>query len=124
MKKNQKFSKIKVLFNASVVLAGLRSPSGGSAKLLDYSEKREIDSCISEIIFDEIIRNAEKIDLTKSYCQGQKSLQKADLMPDAYSRPNHYYATLNGLDPAEEVKVFAYNAEEGMVECIPSLNKR
>ncbi|OGM35323.1 putative toxin-antitoxin system toxin component, PIN family [Candidatus Woesebacteria bacterium RIFCSPHIGHO2_02_FULL_38_9] len=67
MKKNQKFSKIKVLFNASVVLAGLRSPSGGSAKLLDYSEKREIDSCISEIIFDEIIRNAEKIDLTKSY---------------------------------------------------------
>lgn len=54
-----------VLFNASVVLAGLKSPSGGSAKLLKWSKKGVIKGTISEVIFDEILRNIPKIGLEK-----------------------------------------------------------
>lgn len=54
-----------VLFNASVVLAGLKSPSGGSAKLLSWCRKGKITGVISEIILDEIFRNTPKIGLEK-----------------------------------------------------------
>jgi predicted nucleic acid-binding protein len=51
-----------VLFNASVILAGLASPSGGSAKLLKWAGEGRISGIISEIILDEVTRRAEKID--------------------------------------------------------------
>ena len=66
MQKKQKELKLKVLFNASVVLAGLNSPHGGSAKVLGYVERGKIDGYISEIIFDEIIRHSNKIGFKKS----------------------------------------------------------
>lgn len=55
-----------VFFNASVVLAGLNSPSGGSGKLLRLSKQKQIKAVISEIVLDEIIRNASKIKLSKT----------------------------------------------------------
>lgn len=55
-----------VFFNASVILAGSASPSGGSAKLLKWSRQRKIKGVISEIVLDEAIRHAAKIKLTKS----------------------------------------------------------
>lgn len=67
---------------------------------------------------------SKAIDLTKSYCEGQKSLQRANLVKDAQNRPNQYYVMLTSLDPSEEVKVFAYSPIEGKVECVPSLNNR
>lgn len=50
-----------VLFNASVVLAGLRAPKGGSGKILFWAKKRKINGLISEIILDEVFRNLTKI---------------------------------------------------------------
>lgn len=50
-----------VLFNASVILAGLKSPSGGSAKLLRWNKERKINGLASEIIVDEALRNASRI---------------------------------------------------------------
>lgn len=61
MQKKQRPLKRKVFFNASVVLAGLKSPSGGSAKLLTWSRTKKIDGSISEIVLDEVIRNSHKI---------------------------------------------------------------
>lgn len=64
-----------------------------------------------------------QIDLTKSYCEGQSTHISKSLVPDAYQRPNRYYATLARLDLSEEVKVFAYTLEGLKVECLPPLNK-
>jgi len=43
-----------VLFNASVVLAGLKSPQGGSGELLLWSKQKKIQGLISEAILDEV----------------------------------------------------------------------
>lgn len=66
MKKKQKISKIKVLFNASVILAGINSPTGGSARVLSFVEKRLIEGLISEVIFDEVLRHFRKFDISKN----------------------------------------------------------
>ena len=58
-----------VFFNASVILAGLASPTGGSAKLLKYVSQKKIRGIISEIILDEVIRRAEKIKFTPQRVQ-------------------------------------------------------
>ncbi len=65
MKKEQKNSKPKVLFNASVVLSGVHSPKGGSAVLLDFVKTKKVVGLISEIILDEILRHSSKFDLSK-----------------------------------------------------------
>ena len=53
--------KLKVLFNASVVLAGLYSPSGASGTLLTWVKKGMISGGISELIFEEAVRHAAKV---------------------------------------------------------------
>lgn len=70
MKKKQKNSKPRVLFNASVVLSGINSPKGGSALLLKLVKSKKIDGIISEIIFDEILRHSPKFDLTSEEMSG------------------------------------------------------
>ncbi len=64
-----------------------------------------------------------QIDLSQSYCEGQTTHIRQSLLPDAYNRPNRYYATLMGLNLNEEVKVFVYTQSGSQVECLPSLNK-
>lgn len=63
-----------VLFNASVVLAGLKSPTGGSAKVISWVGKGKIKGIISETILDEILRNASKIGFEK--VELEKSIKK------------------------------------------------
>jgi len=62
----QKSLKPRVFFNASVVLAGLASPSGGSGKLLAHVKQKQITGVISEIILDEIFRHTKKLGLSKT----------------------------------------------------------
>jgi len=59
-------SKPRVLFNASVILAGLASPAGGSGKLLHWVQMGTIRGIISEIILDEVMRNRDKLDISVS----------------------------------------------------------
>ena len=51
----------KVFFNASVILSGLRSPTGGSAKLLHWVKSKHIAGLISDLIVDETIRRSYKV---------------------------------------------------------------
>lgn len=51
-----------VLFNASVILAGLKSPNGGSGCLLNLVKKREMVGVISETILDEVLRHSERVE--------------------------------------------------------------
>ncbi len=53
-----------VFFNASVVLAALQSPKGGSAKLIRYCQHQKISGILSEVVLDEIRRNLIKINTT------------------------------------------------------------
>lgn len=66
MKRKQKISKIKVLFNASVILSGINSPMGGSSRVLSFVEKGLIEGLISEVIFDEVLRHSGKFDISKN----------------------------------------------------------
>ena len=59
MKKSQPATH--VFFNASVIIAGLRSPTGRSAKLLRWVGKKRIKGIVSEIVLDEVVRHADKI---------------------------------------------------------------
>lgn len=65
MLKNQKNLKLKVLFNASVILSGLKSPKGGSGKLLQFVKLGKIDGKISEVIYDEILKHHQKLGISK-----------------------------------------------------------
>ncbi len=53
-----------VFLNASVILAGLHSPSGGSAKILHWGKTHKIQCIISEIVFKEVLRHANKLGLS------------------------------------------------------------
>lgn len=55
---------MKILFNASVVLAGAKSRSGASGVLLSLVKKGRINGIITELIFDEIIKHARKLGFT------------------------------------------------------------
>lgn len=66
MKRRQKNLKLRVLFNASVVLSGFRTPKGGSGKLLGFIKNRVVEGKISEVIFDEILKHSEKLSVPVS----------------------------------------------------------
>lgn len=51
---------MKVFLNASVILAGLASATGGSGVLLALSEKKKIRATVSEIVLEEVKRNVRK----------------------------------------------------------------
>ena len=53
-----------VFINASVILAGLKSPSGGSAKVLKWAEKGKIRGVISEVVLDEALKHSNKVNLS------------------------------------------------------------
>jgi len=59
-------TKKKVFFNASVIIAGLISPTGGSGKLISWSLKSKIKGVISEIVFNEILSHLNKISRNES----------------------------------------------------------
>ena len=73
----RKQSPSSVFFNASVLLAGLNSPSGGSAKLLKWIKQKKITGIISEIVLDEALQHAEKIKHQKKEMQ-KKILETFD----------------------------------------------
>lgn len=56
----------RIFFNASVILAGLGSPTGGSGKLLNWVRKGSIQGVTSEIILDEVMRNRVKLGISVS----------------------------------------------------------
>lgn len=56
----------RVFFNASVLLAALRSPRGASGNLVKLVRSSAIKGIISEIVYDEVERNIQKLQLSKT----------------------------------------------------------
>jgi predicted nucleic acid-binding protein len=51
---------VKIFLDASVILAGLASETGGSRVLLMQSETKKLSVVISELVLEEVKRNIEK----------------------------------------------------------------
>ena len=61
-------------------------------------------------------------DLESSYCEGQITGAREPLQPDLFGREDRYFATLTGLDPFEEVRVFIVSPNGVEYEALPTLN--
>ena len=76
-----KKKRVRVFFNASVILAGLHSPNGASGKLLSWVKKQNIIGIISEIVWNEVMKNTQKLGLsqekTKEWIQAYFSIVSA-----------------------------------------------
>lgn len=100
-----------VFFNASVVLAGLRSPKGGSGKIISWVKQKKIKGIISEIILDEILRNSSKIGFDKTVL-GKiiKDIFQIEAAPNKetvnkYGEVVIYFGDAHVLASAEQAKV-------------------
>lgn len=86
----------KVFFNASVILAGLKSPLGGSGKILKWGRQKKIKALASELILDEVLRNMVRVGLTED--QIAKSAKEIFLIvpaPGASLVKNFYKISVN-----------------------------
>lgn len=90
---------IKVFFNASVILAGFYSPSGASALLLKKVKEKKIIGFISEIVFDEVLRNTKKINLDKE--KVAKFLRKFFIITEAPSQKFFIYFKKIAVDEGD-----------------------
>ena len=52
---------MRVFFDASVIIAAMLSPTGGSALLLKYTKTKVIDGITSQTAIDEILDKTEKL---------------------------------------------------------------
>lgn len=71
-----------VFFNASVLLSGIASLTGGSAKLLSWVKKGRIVGLVSEIIVDEAARNVSKLEITPERFTGVLHTFRIDSAPE------------------------------------------
>ncbi len=78
---------MKVFFDASVILAGLKSPKGGSGLLLKWSGQGRVEGCISEVVLEEAIKHEAKLGLEK----GSVEKKAAKIFK------NHIYPAPKGL---------------------------
>ena len=108
------------MFNASVVLSGVRSPTGGSGTLLAAVTQGKIQGIISESILDEIMRNSFKVGLSQ-----QEISRKCRSMLNIVAAPeehevHHFRDVVSDLDDAH---LFAtYKEMQG--DYLVSLDKR
>lgn len=72
MHKKQK--ELRILFNASVILAGLKSPLGASGELIKWVRSRKVKGIVSELILDEAVRHADKIGFSAEEIRKKVSL--------------------------------------------------
>lgn len=81
MRRKQK--RLKVLFNASVILAGMKSSDGASGELIRWVRSRKMNGVISELILEEAVRHADKIGLsTEEMRSKSKSTFEISSAPD------------------------------------------
>lgn len=64
MTDSKHFSTNNVFFDASVIIAAILSPTGGSAKLLTLAKNKTIVAITSQTVIDEVIDHADKLHQT------------------------------------------------------------
>jgi len=110
-----------VLFNASVVLAGLRSSGGGSGRLLAGVKQGRIKGVISQLIFDEVLRHAPKLGLADKAAQKQVLEIFKNILPaPGEDLVGRYFKAV--IDPGD-AHVLA-SCSQGKCEVLVTLDKR
>lgn len=100
MKKKQKSLKpkssskkiLRIFFNASVIISGFRSRSGGSGELLNLVNSKKIKGLISETVLDEVLRHFDKTKLRKDDIESKiiKIFQNVYKAPSESETDNYY----------------------------------
>jgi putative PIN family toxin of toxin-antitoxin system len=90
----RKLLKPRVFFNASVILAGLHSPSGGSGTLLTFVQQKRIIGLISEIVLDELLRHTEKLGLSKTTVEKHIVSMFYPIVPAPSQKLTHIYTEI------------------------------
>ncbi len=111
----------KVLFNASVILAGLHSPKGGSGALLAWAKKGKIQAFTSEIVIDETIRNLTKIKVSKKLFNKKLKGMFKDISPPPDKKSVDRFRKV--VVDIGDAHLFA-SAKESRVEYLVSLDKK
>ncbi len=118
MKKRAKNLKPKVFFNASVILAGLKSPQGGSGKLIYWAKKGKIRAMISEIVADEVQRHLNKLAIKKE--KFLKTLIYFEILPAPTKLAPKY---LNIVKDVGDAHLFT-SAQQAGCDYLVSLDKK
>lgn len=90
----RKSLKPKVFFNASVILSGLHTSSGGSGKLLSWVKQKRIIGVISEVVLDEVLTHAEKLNLNKTSVETLMLTLFFPIRPAPEQRVVNVYSTI------------------------------
>ncbi len=110
-----------VLLNASVILAGLSSPNGGSGKILFWCKQNKIAGIASEVIVDEALRNASRIKFSKEEVYSSiKKIFRNICRPPKINLVNKFKAVV--IDPGD-AHVLA-SAQEENADFLVTLDKK
>ncbi|MBI5358484.1 putative toxin-antitoxin system toxin component, PIN family [Candidatus Amesbacteria bacterium] len=113
---------MKVLFNASVVLAGLRSKKGASGELLRLVTINKIDGLISQIIFEKIVRHSHKLGLdSKSVKSKILSIFVKNIVKSPQEKTVNIYS-LKVSDPGDAHVLATYKEEN--CDALVTLDKK
>lgn len=117
MKKKQK---IRVFFNASVILAGLRSTKGASGVLLSWIKKQKITGVISEIVWSEVLRNTHNLGLSQ---EDTKQWMEKHLLIITAPEQSKFAPYENRVIDAGDIHLFV-STEESKSDYLVSLDKK
>lgn len=113
---------MKVLFNASVVLAGLRSANGASGSLLQMIKSNKINGLISQLILDEVIRHADKINLDQNTArQKAENIFGSNISPAPLEQNVETYSS-KVSDPGDAHVLASYKEEN--CDALVTLDKK
>jgi len=115
-----KKQKIRVFFNASVILAGLRSPKGASGRLLSWIKQQKITGVISEIVWNEVLRNAHNLNLSQ---EDTKRWMEKHLLIITAPEQSKFAPYENMVVDAGDVHLFV-STEESKSDYLVSLDKK
>lgn len=118
MPKKPKSLKPKVFFNASVILAGLASPTGASAYLLNQAKKGQIKAVISELVWDEVWRHRKKLGLKRGQIENLRRFFL--IVPAPAKLAKKYFSVV--IDPGDTHLLVS--SEELKVDFLVSLDKK
>ncbi len=121
MRKKRKSSKIKVFFDASVLLSGLYSSSGASGELLKLAREGKILGYVSDFVIQEVERNLDKLRLKKEDLKLALSNFKALVFGGKLSIEDHYEFILT-VDP-KDLHIFIA-CDKLKVDYLVSLDKK
>lgn len=97
---------MRIFFDASVIIAALLSPNGGSSQLLKYAKLNKIAAITSQTVIEEILEEEKSQKLKKSKKEIEKFLATSPLIVRKPVNPNEI-EPYRGLVDIEDAHLIA-----------------